>query len=34
MFLLRKASRQGFVAVRPLDLISWKIGVSWSDRRM
>src|SRR5262249_55766333 len=31
---LRNASRHGFVVVRPLALISWKIGVSPSESRI
>src|SRR5437016_4608526 len=32
--LLMKASRHGLVAVRPLALMSWKIGVSPSESRI
>ena len=34
MLALRKASFQGFLVICPRALISWKIGVSWSWRRM
>ncbi len=34
MLAVRKASFQGFLVISPLALISWKIGVSCSCRRI
>jgi len=34
IFVLMNASFQGFLVIRPLALISSKIGVSWSWSRM